>query len=91
MTKENNKLLKAQNELGKNLKPFVSKIINKNKDLRKDRDSIIKFVYDYIQILKIEVKDTVMKNDKNNLKTKYKCVLFDKFSEVFWYFYLYSK
>ena len=59
MTKENNnKLLKAQNELGKNLKPFVSKIINKNKDLRKDRDTIIKFVYDYIQILKIEDKDT---------------------------------
>jgi hypothetical protein len=59
MTKENNnKLLKAQNDLGKNLKPFVNKIINKNKDLRKDRDSIIKFVYDYIQILKIEDKDT---------------------------------
>ena len=58
MTKENNKLLKAQNDLGKNLKPFVNKIINKNKDLRKDRDAIIKLVYDYIQVLKIEDKDT---------------------------------
>ena len=53
-----NKLQIAQTLLGKNIKPLVNKVISKHTDLRKIRDTFIQFVYDYIQVLKIEDKDT---------------------------------
>jgi hypothetical protein len=53
-----NRLQIAQTLLGKNIKPLVNKVIAKHTDLRKIRDTFIQFVYDYIQVLKIEDKDT---------------------------------